>query len=121
GVALDRNFQRRPNKADFVYWIARAYDHMNMFGHDDGSPDQQTKSISSLFHGLHEPLSGPVAAQEGQPAEAGACQFMRMSGDVVTPNSLPMRCHREVPRANSVYLPRIPNDRYVDPMLSRPL
>ncbi len=85
GTTKDRLLHRLEKVADVVMRHGWPDEDMNVFGHDDVSPQMILVMTPSLINGLDEPLTAAVLAEKCSTMKAGKGQRMGMN-DVVEPS-----------------------------------
>ncbi len=94
GSPADGHFQGRANQAHLVDWLPRPDENVNVFRHDDISPDGEVQPFPGRLEGVDKPLPAAVFREQGQSMKTGKGQFMGVARHVVTTNPLAVRTVR---------------------------
>ena len=99
-----RPFQIGQNRSHSILGPSRPDEHMDMFGHDDPSPEVERMFLSGSFNRLDQPVSAAVLAEQGHTLVTRERQEMSIARLIVVSDLLSRiwirrRCHGSLLRA----------------------
>jgi hypothetical protein len=79
GFPLHRDLHAGADQANLIVEVARINKDMDVFRHDDVSPQGKVEALPSGVQGFDEPLTGSVSVKKGKAMETGESEFMGMA------------------------------------------